>query len=192
MQDELVNVSGGLEFLQAVGFQLVFDEADGYSPLAPVVQCSASPQPAWTCLASRQLCTGVLQGWMYLSALTSTRRGLCRYAVLPEDEPLEQLHAALRALDHTFQPQQPQPKVASPPIRWSEGAAVASDASAGSQAAPAPVHKQRTQDAQPALRSASGAAAEPRDRQTQVRLNPIHSTAPLTSTPAAERQFGRH
>lgn len=47
MQDELVNVSGGLEFLQAVGFQLVFDEADGYSPLVapclllPVVWCSA-------------------------------------------------------------------------------------------------------------------------------------------------------
>lgn len=30
VQNELVNVSGGLEFLQAAGFQLVFDEADGY------------------------------------------------------------------------------------------------------------------------------------------------------------------
>ena len=37
VQDELVNVSGGLEFLQAVGFQLVFDEADGYGPLACVL-----------------------------------------------------------------------------------------------------------------------------------------------------------
>ena len=43
VQDELVNVSGGLEFLQAVGFQLVFDEADGYSPPAYLVLCSGKP-----------------------------------------------------------------------------------------------------------------------------------------------------
>jgi hypothetical protein len=52
VQDELVNVSGGLEFLQAVGFQLVFDEADGYSPPAPIVHGSANPRLALTCLAS--------------------------------------------------------------------------------------------------------------------------------------------
>lgn len=33
VQEELVNVSGGLEFLQAAGFQLVFDEADGCGPV---------------------------------------------------------------------------------------------------------------------------------------------------------------
>ncbi len=29
IQEEVVNVSGGIEFLQAAGFQLVFDDADG-------------------------------------------------------------------------------------------------------------------------------------------------------------------
>jgi UBX domain-containing protein 6 len=121
VQDELVNVSGGLEFLQAAGFQLVFDEADGY-------------------------------------------------AVLPEGEPLEQLHAALRALEDTFKPQQPQPKVANPPIQWSDSAVATADQAAASQAGSAPPREQRPQDAQPASRSASCAAAEPRDRQTQVLL----------------------
>jgi hypothetical protein len=76
VQDELVNVSGGLEFLQAVGFQLVFDEADGYSPLAPAVQCSANHQLPPMCLASRQPHTGMLQNWVYLSALMSMCAGM--------------------------------------------------------------------------------------------------------------------
>ena len=105
-----------------------------------------------------------------------------RYAVLPEGEPVEQLHEALRALDHTFKPQQSQPKAANPPIQWSDSATAASNQAAASQGASVPVHEQRTQDAQPAPRSASGAAAEPRDRQTQVRVHELTPRLTLTST----------
>ena len=64
VQDELVNVSGGLEFLQAVGFQLVFDEADGYSPPASVGQFSAEPSTVTNLPDSQTTRSGLLQSWV--------------------------------------------------------------------------------------------------------------------------------
>jgi hypothetical protein len=172
-----VNVSGGLEFLQAAGFQLVFDEADGYSSLTSGLSDDL-PNPS--CHRVPGVHTAYMSTLRRLSThqcpLSRNRMNLCRYAAFPEGEDVEQLRSALQALDDAFQLQQPQSPGVNPPIQWSNAASAAANDQAHQAASPAvsaPASQQQAQrqqsHAQPAG-PASAAAAEPRDRQTQALL----------------------
>lgn len=61
IQDEVLNVSGGIDFLQAAGFQLVFDDTDGYPhfQLGVVTTCVCSQAffPALACSCCRLCCS---------------------------------------------------------------------------------------------------------------------------------------